>query len=171
MVGIEPTNLTYFKGRWLCQRRLHPIGCQGRVQTYKLLFQRQVTLSIRLLGNDWLGWWESFAKRLQRRYPRSRRYQRRALPLSHTPKGWSERNRTSNYLINSQAFCPLNYTPIEGLMKTQSPESVSIRRPPVLQTGATTTELPGENKLETSGAMFLTTRTEGLEPSVFSFAS
>jgi hypothetical protein len=56
-------------------------------------------------------------------------------------------------------------------MKTQSPESVSIRRPPVLQTGATTTELPGENKLETLGAMILTTRTEGLEPSVFSFAS
>ena len=25
--------------------------------------------------------------------------------------GWSERNRTSNNLINNQAFCQLNYTP------------------------------------------------------------
>ena len=44
-----------------------------------------------------------------------------------------------NILINSQAFCQLNYTPtMIELFKTQSPRSVTIRRPLVFQTSAAT---------------------------------
>jgi hypothetical protein len=78
--------------------------------TYRLLFQRQVTLPF----------------------------------VYSATVGWSERIRTPNYLINSQVFCQLNYTPISGLLK---PSPLGRRRSDDLlffRQALLPTELPGE---------------------------
>jgi hypothetical protein len=35
--------------------------------------------------------------------------------------GWDERNRTSNFLVNSQALCQLSYTPMSTQKMSASP--------------------------------------------------